>query len=555
MKPFLWLALFVVGQTPLMAQANYAAIEGSVVRSGTAERLSNVAIVARSLEEKGPTREFRTRTDDQGNFFLEKVPAGRYAIVPQSPSYSLPASGVAPITAHKGERIRNLTLSLVRDGAIHGRVLQPDGQPAVGISVALVQASRVSKELKILQPSGPRKETGANGEYRFDVVPGEYYIRTVTTPGGPQARTYFPNTSEPGDAKAIPVSQGEDISADIHIATTPVFKITGRIVDLLPDREPHYFAGVSLSSKSATVREYKMQNVYEGIPVCCAVTNVPDSNTSVTTSYDRFEIGGLRPGVYELNAGILVGDVKPGQFVLTKIGDRAPYSRSYGGRTTVEVTNADVADIQIEVRHGVNLEGRVVSNGKAVKTNRTAMFLRPAEYKPDSFEVAEVDRAGRFVFPNLQDGAYSLEVGALPGDAYVVEIRHGGRRLSGTDFTVSITNPEPLEIIVNPSGGKIDGHVPNGDQASIILLPAEGQTSYDTRPVRPANQTGDFKFWGVPPGKYRIFAFKSLPEEVRMGIVSISEFIGTYETQGTPLEVKPGARTVIGLALISLSVN
>jgi len=129
----------------------------------------------------------------------------------------------------------------------------------------------------------------------------------------------------------------------------------------------------------------------------------------------------------------------------------------------VEVTNADVANIRIEVRHGVDLKGRIVSNGKAVATKETGIFLRPADYKPESFEVTEVDKAGRFAFPNLQDGAYSLEVGALPGDAYVVEIRHGGRRLSGTDFTVSITNPEPLEIIVSPSGRNIDGHVPNGD--------------------------------------------------------------------------------------------
>jgi len=555
MKPFLWLALFVAGQTPLMAQANDAAIEGSVVRSGTAERLSNVAIVARS-EENGVTTDFPAQTDAQGSFVFEKLPAGNYTVIPQRRGYSLPPNGAERITARNGERIRNLTLSLVRDSAIHGSVLQADGQPAAGISVELVEVTHASKALKIVMPSGPRMETGTNGEYRFKVDPGEYYVRTVTTPGGPQARTYFPNTFNPGEAKAIRVSPEEDVSADIHIAMTPVFKITGRIVDLLPDREPHYFSGVSLSSKSSTVREYKLQNATEGIPLCCDVIAVPDSNVSVTLSKDRFEIRGVRPGSYGVDAGILVGDLKPGDFVFTKTGDRAPYSRSYGGRTTVEVTNADVADIKVEVRHGVDLKGRIVSNGKAVTTNETDIFLRPADYDPPySFEIFEVDKAGRFAFGNLLDGDYSLDVGYLPGDAYVVEIRQGARKLSGTDFTISSAKPEPLEIIVNPSGGKIDGHVPNGGQASIILMPTEGQTRYDPLPIRRASESGDFTFRGVPPGKYRIFAFISLPAEVSTGAVPISDFIGPYETQGTPLEVTPGAGTEISLTLISPSVK
>ena len=67
MKPFLWLALFVIGQSPLMAQSNFATIEGSVVRFGTSELLSNVAIVARS-EENGVTTDYPAQTDNQGSF-------------------------------------------------------------------------------------------------------------------------------------------------------------------------------------------------------------------------------------------------------------------------------------------------------------------------------------------------------------------------------------------------------------------------------------------------------------------------------------------------------
>jgi hypothetical protein len=99
--------------------------------------------------------------------------------------------------------------------AIHGKVVRPNGQPAAGISVELVKALSDGKGPRRLEYSGQPVAIGASGEYRFDVAPGEYYVRTVTTPGGAQARTYFPNTSNPGQAKSILVAQGDDVSAEI----------------------------------------------------------------------------------------------------------------------------------------------------------------------------------------------------------------------------------------------------------------------------------------------------------------------------------------------------
>jgi hypothetical protein len=213
---------------------------------------------------------------------------------------------------------------------IHGRVLQANDQPAAGSSVELVKALSYAKGPRIFEPTGQPSEIGASGEYRFDVAPGEYYVRTISTPGGPQARTYFPNTYNPGEAKAIDVAQGDDVSADIHISTTPVFKISGRIVDLLPDRENHYPSGVSLSSNSATAREFKFHNPYEGYPICCAVDRAPDPNVSVTFSNNRFEIFGVRPGTYQLTASIVVAESKPGGgLVLLKNGEKLPYSITY----------------------------------------------------------------------------------------------------------------------------------------------------------------------------------------------------------------------------------
>jgi len=200
MKAFLVLVLFLVGQPPPPIQGNDAVVEGYVVRFGTSERLPRVDVVARS-EDSRQTKILQTRTDDEGNFRIDKVPPGRYSVIPNSPGYSLPPDGVNPISIRKGERIRNINLQLVRDGAIHGRVLQSDGQPVAGISVELVQAAPARNWLKSLMPTNQKKATDGNGDYQFAVVPGEYYIRTVSPSYYlPQSRTYFPDTSEPIEA-------------------------------------------------------------------------------------------------------------------------------------------------------------------------------------------------------------------------------------------------------------------------------------------------------------------------------------------------------------------
>jgi len=556
MKCFLWLAFFLVGPPLLIAQASYGTIEGTVVRFGTSEPIPNVSVFAQS-EVSGRSREpaLRAQTDQQGRFRLEKVLPGQYRIAPQSIGYSLPSQGGELITARDGELVRNVRLSLVRDGAIHGRVIPPNGRLLTGVEVELVTGSVVVKGPRVLKFSGKAVAVGENGEYQLTVVPGEYYVRTATQAGAPLARTYFPNTSEPGDAKPIRVGQGEDVAADIQLSTTPVFKITGRIIDLVPDLEPHYISGVSLSSDSATVREYKLENLAQGLPFCCAVGVVPDSNVSVTVSNDRFEIQGVRPGSYALAAGVLVGAVKPGEFVVTKLGDSPPYSVRYSGLNAVTVTNADIADVEIEVRRGMEVKGRIVSNGAPVETKGVTLFLRGPDYDPNSSMLAETDDAGRFTFHNLSDGVYMIDPLHLPGDAYVEEVLQAGRKLSDLEFAVNKSDSDPLEFIVNPSGGTVSGQITDSSHALIALVPVEGQAGYVASTLGRSRATGEFEIRGVAPGNYRMFAFDAPSIDEVLGNIPLSDFVRLYPMQGTALTVKSGARTTLRLSLIDSIVK
>jgi len=442
-----------------------------------------------------------------------------------------------------------------KTGAIHGKLYLPNEQTVPGMSVELVKVEKFRDGPRSLEFEGQPIAVNADSEYRFAVEPGEYTVRASTPPGSPQARTYFPNTADPEEAKVIRVTAGDEYSADIHLSMTPTFRISGRIVDLLPDKEPHHFWGAGLSSDSAIAREYKLYNPFAGFPVCCDVERVPDLNTTVTLSNDQFEITGVRPGTFDLIAAIRVGDVNTGSFTLLKPGDRVPYSVFYRGKIKVTVTNSDIDNLRVEVTHGADLVGRLESTGKSVRAKGTEIFISGPNYAPHSLMFTKVDRDGRFTFPNLLDGTYRLHIGVLPDNIYVEDIRQGGRQLSGMDFVVSKEKPELLEIKVNPTGGEIEGQVSaSGQAAVIILVPLEGQNRYLERPFRMTSKSGDFTLPNIGFGNYRIFAFDKRPLDEFFDI-PILDAVQPYGEQGIAVTVKPGVRTKVRLPLIQYISN
>jgi hypothetical protein len=294
-----------------------------------------------------------------------------------------------------------------------------------------------------------------------------------------------------------------------------------------------------------------MENPFAGQPFCCVVDRVPDPNVSIMLSNDRFEIRGVRPGTYHVIAAIVVADSMPdGGVWQLKIGEELPIVK-YKAQATVEVTNSDVGDIRVEVRHGADLNGQIVSKGNLVSANAANIFMMGPDYDSDSFLYTPVDKSGRFSFTNLLDGTYTLDVARLGSDAYVEDIRQGGRKLPGLEVTVKRVNPKHLEIIMDPSPGGIDGQILSSNPAVVVLVPMDSTKRYFPPQVRGMTQPGDFTFRILPPGKYRIFAFNIDSSDVfRTG--SVADFLRPYEAQGTPIVVKAGARTSVKLTVIDV---
>ena len=151
-----------------------------------------------------------TTTDDSGRFVMPALPAGKYLVTVSKPPYvdtvygaRLPGRPGTQIALKEGENRSDLVVRMIRGGAITGVITDEHGQPAVGVSVELVQAQRRAGDqmlgmmvVMLTQMMLPRQTTDDRGMYRFSgVPPGDYIISaTPVDLGGGDATVLTPET-------------------------------------------------------------------------------------------------------------------------------------------------------------------------------------------------------------------------------------------------------------------------------------------------------------------------------------------------------------------------
>jgi hypothetical protein len=137
----------------------------------------------------------------------------------------------------------------------------------------------------------------------------------------------------------------------------------------------------------------------------------------------------------------------------------------------------------------------------------------------------------------MRPGHYALSVDArsLPDGFFVQKVTLGGEEISEGDF--EILTSVPLEVVLGKGAGKIAGSVLDKDDKAypvslVTLIPLDSR-------VRPekvsADDSGVFNFTALRPGKYKVFAWEDVDDDVWQD----PEFRKNYEDRAT--EVTAGA--------------
>ena len=293
------------------AQASGYAVTGRMICADTqrAARFAQVTLLPAG-QEGG--RRLSARTDLEGNFMIQNVPAGDYYAAGALPGYVNQTSAIQAATSsdtaatalagiplvHVAAGGASTTLSLQRGGTLAGTVTWDDGTPAAGVGVS-AQAVATANGPGVVQGNvGPfgffgggngNGQTDDRGRFRLSgLAPGSYYVRASVQAPAPQrpgeagfARNltlsvYAPNKIRRTDAVAVTVASGEE-RADLAI----VIGLAGL----------HTVAG-SVSASAAAVRSGS-----------ASLTDQTDSslNRNVALAGDgSFTIPYVPPGTYTL---------------------------------------------------------------------------------------------------------------------------------------------------------------------------------------------------------------------------------------------------------------
>jgi hypothetical protein len=158
----------------------------------------------------------------------------------------------------------------------------------------------------------------------------------------------------------------------------------------------------------------------------------------------------------------------------------------------------------------VNLPGRVKVEGGAAIPAGVSISLGAMN--------AAVLANGDFLFSNVAVSSYIVTVKFPPAmpDAYVQSIKYQDEDVLNNKLILDGTPPVPLNIVINPAGGSIDGRVVNArgeviPNATVLMIPDQAP------PIRPnlyrttfTNESGQFQFHALPPGDYFVYAWMDI---------------------------------------------
>jgi hypothetical protein len=265
------------------------------------------------------------------------------------------------------------------------------------------------------------------------------------------------------------------------------------------------------------------------------VMHPASDNPNVST----FEIRNVPPGTYDVYFVFRQGPM---------VSDNAI------GRAAINVGIRDIPDIAVSIHSGVDLAGHVTITGNdppdtaSPSSQMPRFYITSAESLSPTLvglasTVINLDRENRFLLNHINEGRYFIVGGSNLPDAYVSDLRSGSHSFySEGSFEIGNSTPEPLEIVVNRNGGRIQGTVVDDQRhpiagAEVTLVP-DLRLRANHLLYRGASSAADgsFSLRGIAPGSYKLFAWQESVGDAQEN----SEFIKDYEDLGVTVVVKSG---------------
>src|SRR5262245_60665221 len=287
---FLLFSLFI----PLIANAQTGEITGRVVTEDGVG-VSNVTVILNPVAtDRRPTMggsQNRTSTDEDGNFKFTGLAPRVYSVV----AVTMKGYVQRPVPISERQdggyhRVgANVTITMIKGGAITGRVTNAMGEPLISVQVNPMM-TRDAEGNPVRGGGGRARFTDDRGFYRiYGLQPGTYVVFTRNSLSGPtpydlDAPTFHPSSTRETATEVTVTSGGEVSGVDIRYRGDTGHVVSGTVTGGGGSPSPYVSVSVSLTSAAG--------GAFSGVT---STVRRDDGTTG-------FAVHGVPDGAYEITA-------------------------------------------------------------------------------------------------------------------------------------------------------------------------------------------------------------------------------------------------------------
>jgi hypothetical protein len=203
------------------------------VATGNPSEARPLANIGLTVEREGERRE--VFTGDDGRFRLTGLSPGKFKVTLLLPDELYTYKAEQELTV-SDRGCATVNYHVVDNGRLSGRILDPEGQPAVKVALQLMEADHTDP----LKDQAKYAQTDAEGRYTFESLPPGRYVlaanlKRLEGPNDPTnvyPRTFYPGVLEISKTEFIDVGTGEavrDRNWQLPVRRAPS-TLTGKVV-------------------------------------------------------------------------------------------------------------------------------------------------------------------------------------------------------------------------------------------------------------------------------------------------------------------------------------
>jgi hypothetical protein len=517
-----------------LPQAGSARISGRVIAADSGAPLAGarVAIDAtRLLNTPLSSLSRTTSTDANGVFDFPGLPAGDYRLTAAKTGYldrsigRSSSSGGSRISVRERQALAVPAISMIRGGAINGRIFDAYGEPLARVPVHVRRFQYTPDGRRTVVPAGVSDMTDDLGQFRVYGLPAGDFLVVAARPVAPTdvittftpvissdiAPTYYPGTITAGEAQVVSLAPGAEASVQFtHIPPALV-----RVL------------GMAVTSDGAPAA---------GLPV-------------VLRSSTADWVAGRNAGTVLADGFFVIDRVAPGNYWID-VGSPRPDAASESASVPISVSTEALSGITIVTTPGASVRGRVVFEGTS---------QRPASFQLRALQ-ADAGLASRWPYGYARlaaDGSFQLSgvIGrvlfASESDGWIVKsvIVEGDEKVDDPIDTAGRDVIAGVTVTVTARAGSVGGRViddrgmPLADRPVILMRTDQtGLARHRIRLVR-TDSDGAFSQDNLRGGAYVAGVVEDLEENYQFS----PEFQDRLRVYGRRFSLDEGQKMILDL--------